>query len=358
MTALRRACPWAGFFVFFAVFIGLALPAPAYAAHPGPVLYRASAVGESRILTGPGGETVTYVKKGTRIDVLEVDPCYAYVRAEGYEGYMWRSRLQDVRPVDKVNTPPYGVVVYRYLAKAGDNAPVRDAPGADGAVLNMLHDGAQLGLIGFENGWARVIFKRQYGYVDARDLKALTAVKASPDEQAMRAPISVYTTYYKTDDTEANQGRMANIATACGKLSAITLYPGQSLDFNRDLGPYSQENGYHVAPVLTSGKLRLNYGGGTCQVSSTLYNVALQLPGMTIVYRRAHGANGASYLPHGVDAAVGSSTLNLIFRNDYGFPVSIDAASKDGALTISFWRAEDLAALRGAPDHLYGGHDD
>ena len=61
---------------------------------------------------------------------------------------------------------------------------------------------------------------------------------------------------------------MLNIAAACARLSGITLSPGERLDFNADIGPYNAENGYHVAPVLTDGKITLNYGGGTCQVSS------------------------------------------------------------------------------------------
>ena len=76
-----------------------------------------------------------------------------------------------------------------------------------------------------------------------------------------------------------------------------------------------------------------------CQVSSTLYNVVLQLPGITVLQRRAHGDNGASYLPIGVDAAVGNSALNFRFRNDYPFPIRIDASAQDGALTIAIYKA-------------------
>ena len=41
-----------------------------------PVLYRAVTVGESRVLTEPGswGETVIYVKKGCRVEIMEVLP--------------------------------------------------------------------------------------------------------------------------------------------------------------------------------------------------------------------------------------------------------------------------------------------
>ena len=328
-----------------AVFLLLLLLANACAAEELPVLYRAETVGESRMLTEPGswGETVTYVKKGRRVEVLAVEPNFVYVRADHYEGYLYRSRIKNVKAVDPVNTPPYGVIVYQYMAAAAQDVPVLAAPDLNAEVLVTLHPGARLAIIGFENGWAKIIFKRQYGYLHSAGLKNIVTVKSAVDEGAIMAPLAVYTSYYKTTDTEANIGRMMNIAVACEKLSAITLQPGEKLDFNRDIGPYNEENGYHIAPVLADKKLRLNYGGGTCQVSSTLYNVLLQLPGITIVKRRAHGANGASYLPHGVDAAVGNSALNLIYRNDYDFPIRVDASSQDGALYISMWRADDLA---------------
>ncbi len=309
-----------------------------------PVLYRAVTVGESRMLTEPGswGETVMYVKKGRHVDILEVLPNFVYIRTEHRLGYLYRSRVMNVRAVDPVNTPPFGVIVYGYMAKADGDAFVLAAPDNGAEVLATLHNGARLAIIGFENGWGKVIYKRQYGYINPASLRDMMTVKSAPDENSFRAPLAVYTTYYKTTDSDTNIGRMQNIQLACEKLSAITLQPGQKLDFNRDIGPYNEENGYHIAPILADGKLRLNYGGGTCQVSSTLYNVLLQLPGITVIKRRAHGANGASYLPHGVDAAVGNSALNLIYRNDYDFPIRVDASSQDGALYISMWREEDL----------------
>ena len=92
--------------------------------------------------------------------------------------------------------------------------------------------------------------------------------------------------------------------------------------------------------MLVDGNSKLGYGGGTCQVSSTLYNTVLQLPGLTVLQRRAHGPSAASYLPHGVDAAVGNDELNFRVRNDYPFPIRFDASSQDGALYISIYKAE------------------
>ena len=95
------------------------------------------------------------------------------------------------------------------------------------------------------------------------------------------------------------------------------------------------------SPVLVDGDTVAGYGGGTCQVSTTLYNALLQIPqGIAIVYRRPHGPGGASYAPHGVDAAVGATNLNLIFRNDYPFPITIDCTASNGSLCICIRKGE------------------
>ena len=107
------------------------------------------------------------------------------------------------------------------------------------------------------------------------------------------------------------------------------------------MGPYNPRKGYQQAPVMVEGTTTPGYGGGTCQVSSTLYNVVIQLPKLRITYRRPHGYGGASYLPIHRDAAVGNASLNLTFVNDYDFPIRIEACSNDdGALSIRIYRAD------------------
>ena len=132
-----------------------------------------------------------------------------------------------------------------------------------------------------------------------------------------------------------------NISVACQRLTRV-MQPGERLDFNANVGPYRPGNGYKQAPVLINGVAKPGYGGGTCQVSSTLYNALLQLPGIEILQRRPHGPGGAKYLPHGVDAAVGNENLNLRFRNDYDFPIRVEGhSSGDGALLMVIYRVDE-----------------
>ena len=132
-----------------------------------------------------------------------------------------------------------------------------------------------------------------------------------------------------------------NIVRSCELMTRV-MQPGEQLDFNAQIGPYKKANGYFPAPVLIDGGSQPGYGGGTCQSSSTLYNTVRKLPGITIVYRRPHGPGCARYLPMHQDAAVGSDSLNFIFRNDYDFPIRILAESTgEGVITIQIFKGEE-----------------
>jgi len=118
------------------------------------------------------------------------------------------------------------------------------------------------------------------------------------------------------------------------------MEPGESLNFNKQIGPYRKANGYFPAPVLVNGGSQLGYGGGTCQSSSTLYNALRQIPGITILQRRPHGPGCARYLPMHQDAAVGTDNLNLRFRNDCPFAIRIVAeCTGEGVLCIQIYMA-------------------
>lgn len=287
-------------------------------------------------------DVIGSIPKKARVVIHELNPTFALVTYEpdGITGYIKRVCLDDPKPINSKTTPPYGVEFNRFLAViAAKDAPVTTGPGK-GNTLITLHKGARVSFIGFENGYGKLIFHREYGYIDSRLLGELIPVYEAPESAGTDAPIASFTSFYKITQDESNINRMSNIAVACKKLCHLPLKKGDSLDFNAQIGPYRAANGYKPAGVLIDGKVQQGYGGGTCQVSSTLYNVVLQLPGITVLQRRAHGANGASYLPMGVDAAVGSKNLNLRFRNDYPFPIRMEATSQDGALTIAIYRSK------------------
>lgn len=307
-----------------------------------PALYTCRVKAKSSLFTERSLESakVAYNANSVTVDLLYIGSNWTIVRYKNAIGYIKRSRLYDIVPVDSAATPPYGTQKSTYIATTADVCEVRKSMSDDDASWVVLNPGTRLSIWKIQDGWAIVPYWRTYGYINMNDLTDLIPVSPTDEPISAETPIAAYTSYYTMAQTKINKSRIINISVACQRLTRV-MQPGETLNFNKNVGPYRASNGYQKAWVLVNGKSVPGYGGGTCQVSSTLYNALLQLPGIEILQRRPHGPDGARYLPHGVDAAVGNENLNLRFRNGYDFPIRVEGhSSGDGALLMLVYRAE------------------
>lgn len=253
--------------------------------------------------------------------------------------YIKRANVVDIVPVAG-NNVPYGVIPNRFVAVTACDTTLYASPDPESEALDTYPADTRMSLWMIQDGWAIIPYKRLVGYLYVGDLKELTPVAPSVEYAQDGDIIAAFTTFYSLKQTELNIGRMENIRVGCMYISH-SYEPGEEFDFNAIAGPYRASRGYKPSPVLVDGGTVAGSGGGTCQVSTTLYNALLQLyDGITILYRHAHGPGGASYAPHGVDAAVGRNgdagviELNLEFRNDFDFPITIDSTVQNGSLCI------------------------
>lgn len=136
---------------------------------------------------------------------------------------------------------------------------------------------------------------------------------------ARRHTIATFTTPILAADT----GRVQNIAMAVRKISGVALRPGQVFSFNDVVGPRDKEHGWAQAKELYQGEFVLGYGGGICQVSSTLYNSVL-LAGLEVA-ERYHHDRPLQYVDPGRDATVAWKVLDFRFRNNTGMTMLIGA---------------------------------
>ena len=276
------------------------------------------------------------VDPGFKITITGIYPQWVSIDLNGREAYVLRKRIDVLSTIDPVNTPPYPTMECAYYTEVDRTVDVKMAkdPGSD--TLSTLTAGARISIVGMEDGWAKVIWCKSnnamYGYLDSRELKEIYPVSRIPESAAPGEPISTFTSFYNN-----NPDRIVNLAVTGSYISGV-VQPGERVDFNGHVAPFTAGRGYRLAPVLREEKTVSSYGGGSCQVSSTLWDTLVQLPGVTVLYRVAHGANGASYLPHGMDAASGTPTQNLIFRNDYPFPIRIEVSTHDLALFVIIYK--------------------
>lgn len=124
-----------------------------------------------------------------------------------------------------------------------------------------------------------------------------------------------------------NENRNTNLRLLCQALNGVVVEPGETFSYNETLGERTAEKGYMPAPAYSGNRLTDAIGGGVCQGSSTLYNCVL-LADLEVVERFCHGATVA-YLPLGLDAAVNWGTTDFQFRNNFHFPVKIEAETTE-----------------------------
>lgn len=149
--------------------------------------------------------------------------------------------------------------------------------------------------------------------------------------EAFPEKLATYTTRFDASNTN----RATNIRIAANTINGMVLMPGESMSFNGTLGPRTAAKGYKPAGAYLDGQVIDSYGGGICQVSSTLYNTVL-LANLEIVTRYNHSSL-VSYLPVGRDAAVSYGGKDFEFKNSRSYPIKIAASAKNGVLKIEFY---------------------
>ena len=278
------------------------------------------------------GKVVKVLNPGAKIEITATHPGWVEIKVGSGVGYVLRHRIDVTDNPSPGVTPDYPITPMPYYAVIDRDVEVKAAMDESSETLSLLTDGARVAIEGFQDGWAVVIHKRVYGYINTNDLSEIYPVASNEQSGDSETPISVFCSFYND-----NPDRIVNLARCCYFISRV-LKPGETLNFNNLVSPFSAANGYRLAPVLVDGETKSGYGGGSCQVSSTLWDALLQLPGVTTLHRNPHGDNAASYLPHGLDAASGTATQNLIVRNDYDFPIRIDASTHDLVLFVAIYK--------------------
>lgn len=130
--------------------------------------------------------------------------------------------------------------------------------------------------------------------------------------------------YLSTSAKGSEDNRLWNLNKACEALNGYVLQPGEEFSFNKVLGQRTKESGYKKAGVYVGGgNGGRDYGGGICQVASTLFNVAV-MADMDVTERRPH-SKPVSYLPKGQDATINWPDIDLKFVNVTEHPVYIVA---------------------------------
>lgn len=137
---------------------------------------------------------------------------------------------------------------------------------------------------------------------------------------------------FSTSFASSNSNRSTNISLAASKISGLVLMPGETFSFNQTVGQRTKAAGFKEATAYLNGEVVQEYGGGICQVSSTLYNAVLYA-NLEITERTNHGYK-PSYVKPGLDATVSWGGPDFKFTNNRNYPIKIICDTSGKTLRI------------------------
>ncbi|WP_296970644.1 VanW family protein [Tepidanaerobacter sp. EBM-38] len=164
-------------------------------------------------------------------------------------------------------------------------------------------------------------------------VKVWNAEKTKEDLEKMEIRVKI--AEYSTEFDKTLKNRTENIRVASEMLNGCIISPGDIFSFNKVVGERTKDKGYKEAPVFINNEVIYDIGGGICQVSSTLYNLAL-LTDLEIVERMNHSLP-VSYVPLGRDATVNYGTIDLKFKNNTGGYLLLTSEITNDKLIVKFF---------------------
>lgn len=185
-----------------------------------------------------------------------------------------------------------------------------------------------IAIFSLQGEYAIIAKARSLLRVNISDFETITALDSDADV-CNEPVVAAYTTFFST----SNLNRAHNISIGAEAMKTI-LAPGDEYSFNDIVGKRSPEKGYLLANAYKGQEIVEDYGGGVCQLSSTLYAAIRLNPNFEITQRYTHSME-VDYLPVDMDATVNWNNRDIRFVNNYPFNVYVNTYINNGMLTIT-----------------------
>ncbi|MFH1098443.1 MAG: VanW family protein [Candidatus Uhrbacteria bacterium] len=135
--------------------------------------------------------------------------------------------------------------------------------------------------------------------------------------------------------------RRHNIGIGTKLLNGLLIAPGETFSLVSAISPFSAAGGYREELVIKGSRTIPEFGGGLCQVATTLFRAALAA-GLPIIERTNHAYRVSYYEPPiGMDATVYGPKPDLVFRNDTSRHLLLATRVAGNELIYEIWGTPD-----------------
>lgn len=138
----------------------------------------------------------------------------------------------------------------------------------------------------------------------------------------------------------SSKNRRINIRVGANAVNGTLIKPDEEFSLLKTLGKIDGTTGYLQELVIKENKTIPEYGGGLCQIGTTVFRAAVD-SGLPIIERRNHSYRVQYYEPAGTDAAIYDPAPDVKFLNDTGGYILIQSKIVGNKLTFEFWGTND-----------------
>lgn len=163
------------------------------------------------------------------------------------------------------------------------------------------------------------------------ELEESKAKVTTEDLEKITGIMSSYSSNYRN----SGDGRVKNMQIAIETVNGTLLMPGEEFSYNELIGDTTPDKGYEKANTYVGNEIVPDYGGGICQVSTTLYRAVMR-SNLRSTERRNHSLT-VSYSEPGLDATVAYGFIDYKFKNTYDFPVYIEGYIGGGTVGFNIY---------------------
>ena len=132
-----------------------------------------------------------------------------------------------------------------------------------------------------------------------------------------------------------NPQRTLNLEAGTAHINGTLIMPGDQFSLLDALSPISTSNGYVSSGVVENGFESDAVGGGLSQVSTTTFNAAFE-SGLTDITHQPHSRWFSRY-PEGREATLWEPSIDMVFENNTGYGVLIQAYVTDSNVVVKMW---------------------
>ncbi len=182
----------------------------------------------------------------------------------------------------------------------------------------------------------------------AIDLAVTTQKAAATDESAAALGITELIGSATTPLTGSPKNRIANIKNGAHFLTGLLVKPGEEFSTLKALGAVDNTTGYLPELVIKGDATVPEFGGGLCQVSTTLFRAILNT-GLPITARTNHSYRvvyyekdgEGNYIGPGLDATIYQPAPDFKFMNDTSSNILLQAHVDGDFLTFDIYGTKD-----------------